>query len=101
MTNELFEKLKAMKSKEALSELLSNGVAELSVEDLDGVAGGSDEFDKDSQIKLIRSLMEIGNYDWAWACTKYYFGYTESEIETIVRKHGNVDGLLLVLQELS
>ena len=101
MTNELFEKLKAMKSKEALSELLSNGVAELSVEDLDGVVGGSEETDKESQIKFVRTLMEQGNYEWAWAFIEYYFGYPESEAKIMIQRYGNVNALLLVLDKLS
>ena len=101
MTNELFEKLKAAKSKEEFSELLRDGVPKLSVEDLDGVVGGTDETDKDSKIEFVRKLMELGNYDWAWAYIEYYFGYPESEAKIMIQRYGNVNGLLLVLDKLS
>lgn len=101
MTNKLFEKLKAAKSKEELSELLGDGVAKISVEDLDGVVGGSEETDKESQIKIVRTLMEQGNYEWAWAFIEYYFGYPESEAKIMIQRYGNVNALLLVLDKLS
>ncbi len=101
MTNELFEKLKNAKSKDGLSALLKDGMMELSAEDLDGVAGGSGETDKESQIEFVHLLMEQGNYEWAWAFIEYYFGYPESEAKIMIERYGNVNGLLLVLDKLS
>ena len=102
MKKELLEKLKSAKSKEEISALIHefresppDSVQELSMEDLDGVAGGLTEEGK-LMLDMILNIYNYMGFSVAASFLKDYCGATQKQIDEYLAVYRNNEVAVIV-----